>query len=255
MSEAEALADVLFGAGQGGTVVFTGAGVSTESGIPDFRGPSGLWAQNAPIGFRDYMRNPAMRREAWRRGLNTYAAIVAAEPNAAHSAIAEWWHAGLVVAVVTQNIDGLHQRAGLPDSAVIELHGNAHWVACLSCSARFDRPAIHERIQGGELEPACPRCGGILKSTTISFGQPLPAGAVLRAQQVHRAARLCLVVGSSLVVTPAANLPVETLATGGQVAILNHTPTHLDDRAVFVSRGSAAVVLGEVREVLTRARR
>jgi NAD-dependent deacetylase len=255
MNEADVLGELLAAAGQGGTVVFTGAGVSTESGIPDFRGPSGLWTQNAPIGFRDYLRDPAMRREAWRRGLNTYASIVAAEPNAAHAAIAEWWHAGLVTAVVTQNIDGLHQRAGLPDSAVIELHGNAHWVACLSCHARFDRPSIHQRIGAGELEPACSRCGGMLKSTTISFGQPLPTEAIRRAQQVHRAARLCLVVGSSLVVTPAASLPGETLAGGGQVAIVNHTPTHLDDEAVFVSRTSAAVLLGAVREVLTRAPR
>ncbi|HEY0583298.1 MAG TPA: Sir2 family NAD-dependent protein deacetylase, partial [Chloroflexota bacterium] len=125
---AERLAELLREAGSLGTVVFTGAGISTESGIPDFRSPGGIWTRYAPIEYADYLRDPEMRRESWRRGLHTYAAMADAQPNAAHLAIADWWRAGLVNGVVTQNIDGLHQQAGLPAEAVIELHGNAHWV-------------------------------------------------------------------------------------------------------------------------------
>jgi NAD-dependent deacetylase len=191
-----------------------------------------------------------MRREAWRRGLHTYVAIVEAEPNAAHLAIAAWWRDGLVSGVVTQNIDGLHQRAGLPAEAVVELHGSAHGVACLSCDARFDRPAIHARVLGGDEDPACSRCGGILKSTTISFGQPLPEHALAHAQWLHARARLCLVIGSSLAVYPAASLPQVTLDSGGRLAIVNATETHLDAFASLTSRRPAAVLVSEVQALL-----
>ena len=246
-SDAERLMDLLLQAGPAGTVVFTGAGVSTESGIPDFRGPDGLWRTFAPIGYRDFLSDPAARRESWQRGLQTYPAIEQAQPNAAHLAIAEWWRAGLVSGVVTQNIDGLHQRAGLPSSAVIELHGSAHGVACLSCEAWFERPVVHARVLAGEHEPACPDCGGILKTTTVSFGQMLPERAVAEAQRLHAAARLCLIVGSSLVVYPAAGLPELTLQSGGALAIVNTSETHLDPFASLVSREPAAVLLGQVR--------
>jgi NAD-dependent deacetylase len=249
-SDARALADLLAEAGARGTVVFTGAGVSTESGIPDFRSPGGLWTRYAPIDYRDYLRDPAMRRESWRRGLHTYTPIAEAQPNAAHLAIADWWRTGLVNGVVTQNIDGLHQRAGLPDDAVVELHGNAHRVSCLSCGMTFDRPAVHARVLAGEEDPACPGCGGILKSTTISFGQGLPEAAVAEATRLHATARLCLVIGSSLVVTPAAMLPEVTLQAGGQLAIVNMTPTHLDHLAVMAARQPAAVLLAEVQRLL-----
>jgi len=248
MSNADELARLLFEAGERGTVVFTGAGVSTESGIPDFRSPGGIWSRYAPIDYYDFLNDPEMRKESWRRGLEVYADMAEAQPNAAHSAIAEWWRAGLVRGVVTQNIDGLHQKAGLPDDAVIELHGNAHWVACLSCDARFPRPHVHARVRAGEAEPACPTCGGILKTTTISFGQPLPERAISEAEAWHARAQLCLIVGSSLVVTPAALLPEVTLRGGGQLAIVNATPTHLDHRAVLVAREPAAVLLGAARQ-------
>jgi NAD-dependent deacetylase len=250
VSEAERLAQLILEAGQRGTVVFTGAGVSTESGIPDFRGPSGLWTRFAPIDYRDFLRDPEMRRESWRRGLHTYAAIAAAEPNAAHLAIADWYARGLVSGVVTQNIDGLHQRAGLPSEAVVELHGNSHFVACLTCGARFERRFVHERVLAGEEDPPCPACGGILKATTISFGQPLPVKVMERAQQLHVQARLCLVIGSSLVVMPAALLPRLTLDAGGRLAIVNHTPTHLDDLAVLVAAESAAELLAQAQELM-----
>jgi NAD-dependent deacetylase len=251
VSDASRLAELLDLAGPYGTVVFTGAGVSTESGIPDFRSPGGIWSRYAPIDYSDYVRDPEMRRESWRRGMHTYPPLAAARPNAAHCAIAAWWDAGLLGGVVTQNIDGLHQKAGLPDEAVVELHGNAHSVGCLTCDVRVGRESVHARVLAGEEDPACPRCGGILKSTTISFGQALPAGAVARATQMHAEARMCLVVGSSLVVYPAATLPEVTLDAGGQLAIVNHTPTHLDHFATLVSRESAAVLLAETQRVIS----
>ncbi|MDQ6670184.1 MAG: Sir2 family NAD-dependent protein deacetylase [Chloroflexota bacterium] len=247
---ARRLADLLLEAGEAGTVVFTGAGVSTESGIPDFRSPGGLWTRYAPVDYRDYLRDPEMRRESWRRGMHTYPPIADAQPNAAHLAIAEWWRARLVSGVVTQNIDGLHQKAGLPQEAVVELHGNAHRVGCLSCGITFERPVIHARVLAGDADPNCPDCGGILKTTTVSFGQGLSVNAVAEARRLHASARLCLVTGSSLVVTPAAALPEVTLRAGGRLAILNLTPTHLDDLAVLVAREPAAVVLAEVRALV-----
>jgi NAD-dependent deacetylase len=209
-----------------------------------------MWTRYAPIDYADYLSSPAMRTESWRRGLHTYPPIAAAQPNAAHLAIAAWWRAGLVSGVVTQNIDGLHQKAGLPDEAVIELHGNAHWIGCLMCDARFERAVVHSRLTAGEEDPVCPECGGILKSTTISFGQALPAAAVAAAQHLHAIARLCLVVGSSLVVYPAATLPETTLDAGGDLAIVNYTPTHLDPFATLVSREPAGVLLGDAGEII-----
>jgi NAD-dependent deacetylase len=251
--DAQSLADLLLDVGLGGTVVFTGAGISTESGIPDFRSPGGLWTRYAPIDYADYLSDPAMRQESWRRGLHTYPPMAAAQPNAAHLAIATWFRAGLVTAVVTQNIDGLHQKAGVPDAGVIELHGNAHWINCLQCGARFDRPSVHARVEGGEADPACPDCGGMLKAATISFGQALPLEAIEAAQRLHAVARLCLVVGSSLVVYPAAALPRVTLDTGGELAIVNLTETHLDRFATLLSREPAAVLLAGARRLTAGA--
>jgi NAD-dependent deacetylase len=211
-----------------------------------------VWSRYAPIMYQDYLRDPEMRRESWRRGLESYVSIAAAVPNAAHLAIAEWFGRGLLNGVVTQNIDGLHQRAGLPASAVVELHGNAHGVECLRCGATVDRTAVHARVSAGEEEPACERCGGVLKTTTVSFGQPMPVEAVARAQALHAAARLCLVVGSSLVVYPAASLPEVTLEHGGRLAIVNQTETHLDELAVLVARAPAAVLLGETARLVAR---
>ncbi len=247
--DAERLAALLWDAGPRGTVVFTGAGVSTESGIPDFRSPGGIWSRYAPIQYHEYLRDPRKRRESWQRGLEAYADMAHARPNPAHLAIAKWWHDGLVNGVVTQNIDGLHQAAGLPDEAVVELHGNAHWVGCLTCPARFDRATVQGRVLAGEADPACPDCGGILKTTTVSFGQPMPEQAMIAAQHLHASARLCLVVGSSLVVYPAASLPEVTLDAGGKLAIVNQTETHLDALAALVARERAGVLLGMVQGV------
>jgi NAD-dependent deacetylase len=243
--ESARLAEIVLDAGPRGTVAFTGAGVSTESGIPDFRSPGGLWSRYAPIGYRAFLTDPAMRAESWRRGLHTYAAIVEARPNPAHLALADWWRLGLVAGVVTQNIDGLHQRAGLPDAAVVELHGTSHRVRCLGCGRLSPRAAIQQRVLAGEADPPCQACGGILKPTTISFGQPLEPAVVAAAERLLGRARLCLIVGSSLVVYPAAELPARTLEAGGSLAIVNATETHLDEWAVFVSRQPAGVLLGQ----------
>jgi len=251
VSDAARLADLLAAAGLSGTVVFTGAGVSTESGIPDFRSPGGIWSRYAPINYSDYLLDPEMRRESWQRGLHTYPPLAEALPNPAHVAIYDWWRTGLVSGVVTQNIDGLHQKSGLPESAVVELHGNAHWVACLECRVRYGRDAVHSRVRAGDADPVCLSCGGMLKSTTISFGQPLPEAAISLAQELHAAARLCLVVGSSLVVYPAASLPEMTLDAGGQLAIVNYTPTHLDHFATLVSRSAAGALLSETAALVS----
>lgn len=250
MSDAQRLADLLVDAGERGTVVFTGAGVSTESGIPDFRSPGGVWTRYAPIDYEDYLRSPALRRESWQRGMHTYPPIAAAEPNAAHVALAAFYAHGLLNGVVTQNIDGLHQKAGVPDPAVVELHGNAHWIVCLTCTARFDRASVHARVAAGEGDPGCPDCGGILKTATISFGQALPVEALAEAQRLHATARFCLVIGSSLVVYPAATLPEVTLDAGGRLGLVNFTETHLDHFADFVSRQPAAVLMAETQSVL-----
>jgi NAD-dependent protein deacetylase/lipoamidase len=252
--DAARLAELISDAGARGTVVFTGAGVSTESGIPDFRSPGGIWTRYAPIDYSDYLASSAMRRESWQRGLHTYPPMAAAEPNAAHTAIACFYELGLVNGVVTQNIDGLHQKAGVPGDVVVELHGNAHWIGCLSCEARFDRASIHARIASGDGDPSCLECGGILKSTTISFGQPLPVAAIDAAHGLHASARLCLVIGSSLVVYPAATLPEVTLDAGGRLAIVNFTETHLDHFAALVSRSAASAVLDETRHLLAGVR-
>ncbi|MDP8925126.1 MAG: Sir2 family NAD-dependent protein deacetylase [Chloroflexota bacterium] len=224
-------------------VAFTGAGVSTESGIPDFRSPGGVWDRHAPIDFRDFLASADARRETWRRGLHTYPVVAAAEPNAAHLALVELELSGKLSAVVTQNIDGLHQKAGHGPGRVIELHGNAHGVRCLDCEARYDRPAIHARVTAGEAEPDCAGCGGTLKPTTVSFGEGMPYDELRRAEQEALACDLMLVVGSSLVVFPAAAVPQRAVDAGARLAIVNATETPLDERADMVVRGRAAVVL------------
>jgi NAD-dependent protein deacetylase/lipoamidase len=232
-------------AGAARMVAFTGAGISTESGIPDFRSPGGVWDRNKPIDFRDFIANAEARRETWRRGLETFPVVVAAQPNAAHRALVDLERRGRLTAVVTQNIDGLHLRAGHDPDRVIELHGNSHGVRCLGCDAWFARPAIHDRVLAGETEPDCSACGGILKPTTVSFGQALPRDPLRRAEAAMRDCDLVLVVGSSLVVNPAASLPRVGLMAGAKLAILNATPTPLDTSAALVVKGQAAELLPE----------
>jgi NAD-dependent deacetylase len=224
-------------------VAFTGAGISTESGIPDFRSPGGVWDKNQPILFQDFLASSEARAETWRRGLQTYPVVAAAQPNGAHLALVELERRGQLTAIVTQNIDGLHHRAGHDPELIVELHGNAHGVRCLMCDMVSAREAVHARVLAGEAEPPCTDCGGILKPTTISFGEAMPRPAMVRAEKAMRQADLVLVVGSSLVVYPAAGLPVVGVQTGALLAIVNQTPTPLDSQATLVIQGRAGDVL------------
>jgi len=237
----EALADLI--AGSRRIVAFTGAGISTESGIPDFRSPGGIWDRYAPIQFADFLASAEARKETWRRGLQTYPVVAAADPNAGHLALVELERRGQLIGVVTQNIDGLHHRAGHEPDRVIELHGNAHGVRCLTCEMEATREVVHARVIAGEEEPPCVDCGGILKPTTVSFGEPMPRRPLARAEALMRQADLVLVVGSTLVVYPAAGLPEIGVRAGSKLAIVNMTPTPLDDLAAVVAHGKAGEIL------------
>jgi NAD-dependent deacetylase len=234
-------------------VAFTGAGVSTESGIPDFRSPGGVWARFDPREFtyQNFVGSREGRRRYWALGRVTYPVIRAAAPNAAHRALAELHRLGRLDCCITQNIDGLHQRSGLPDDTVIELHGNATRARCLDCGAPCSRDELHERLERGVEVPDCLACGGIVKPHTILFGEAMPADAVAEAQRRAGAADLLVVLGSSLVVCPAAYIPRQAKRAGARLAIVNLEPTPLDREADLVLRAGAgsvmAAVLDEVR--------
>jgi NAD-dependent deacetylase len=234
----------------GRVVVFTGAGVSTESGIPDFRSPTGLWGRYDPddFSFPNFMRSEESRRRYWAVGRELYTAIRAAEPNAAHRAIVHLERLGLLDCVITQNVDDLHQRAGMDPARVIELHGNATRVRCLQCDGRFPRDDIQARLLAGESVPACPGCGGTLKPLTVLFGEPMPSAAVERAEERSRAAGCFLVVGSSLGVYPAAYMPSYAKEAGASLVVVNLTPTRLDHVADVVLTGSAGPILTRLVE-------
>lgn len=217
-------------------VVFTGAGISTESGIPDFRSPGGVWSRMKPIYFQDFVSDPARRREAWERAFSGRAGWVGREPNAGHHAVARLVAQGKVSAVITQNVDNLHQDSGVPGDKVIELHGNASYAACLECGERHELAELKDRfLEAGEI-PYCRRCGGLVKTATISFGQAMPDGPMARAEAATRECDAFLVLGSSLVVYPAAGFPVLAKRNGAALAIVNREPTELDGFADLVLR-------------------
>ncbi len=226
-------------------VVFTGAGISTESGIPDFRSPGGIWTKNQPIQFQDFLASAEMRREAWRRKFNTEEIMQKAEPNKGHLAVAKLVRIGKVSSVITQNIDGLHQRAGVPDERVIELHGNATYAKCLDCGRRYELDAIREAFKKDETLPVCAYCTGIIKTATISFGQAMPEEAMREAQQETLSCDLFLAIGSSLVVYPAAGFPELAKRNGARLVIINRDPTGMDSIADLVIHQSIGQVLSE----------
>ena len=226
------LRDLLFKARK--VVVFTGAGISTESGIPDFRSPGGIWSKYKPIEFHDFLRSEEMRRESWRRKFKTDQVVSAAKPNNGHRAIALLNKNGLVSSVITQNIDGLHQLSGISDEQIIELHGNGTYAACLSCHKRIELKEVRQLFELDEQLPACEACGGIIKTATISFGQPMPEAELLRAEKETLACDVFFVIGSSLVVYPAAGLPIMAKRNGARLIILNREPTELDLHADLV---------------------
>ncbi len=229
-------------------VVLTGAGVSTESGIPDFRGPNGVWTRDpgaerlSNIGY--YLTDPEVRRRSWQMRLDHPAWD--ARPNAAHRALAKLEASGRLDLLVTQNIDGLHLAAGSSAERLVEIHGSIRDSICLSCGDRRPMGETLDRVRAGDPDPACGRCGGILKSATISFGQNLDPALLARAEAAASACDLFLAVGTSLTVYPVARLPDLALDAGARLVIVNAEPTPLDDRADAVLRGQAGDVLGEL---------
>lgn len=216
-------------------MVFTGAGVSTESGIPDFRGPDGLWTKLDPDDFHidRYMSSRRVRVMRWR--LHQQGELLGAgsqvKPNAAHLAIVDLWKAGRLSGCVTQNIDGLHQEAGLPDDLVSELHGNVRRTQCMSCPAHWPTTEVIRWVDAGQEEPRCPQCGGIVKTATVSFGQMLPEREILKARFFSALADGVLVIGSTLSVYPAADIPVAAARQGIPMVIVNLGPTEYDHLA------------------------
>ena len=230
--------------------VFTGAGISTESGIPDFRSPGGIWTKNQPIEFTDFLASEAMRREAWRRKVAIDRVMTQAVPNRGHRAVAELVRRGKVRDVITQNIDNLHQHSGVPAERVIELHGNGTYAACLSCGERYELAPLFAAFERDETLPICRVCEGIVKTATISFGQAMPEAAMHRAEEATLACDLFLAIGSSLVVYPAAGFPVMAKRNGAKLVILNREPTPLDRIADLVVAAEIGEALGEVVGVM-----
>ena len=234
-------------------IVFSGAGLSTESGIPDFRSPGGVWDRYNPedFYFQNFLASEAAREKYWQMATEMYEPIVRAQPNQAHLAIAELEKMGKLDCVITQNIDGLHFKAGNSQEKVIELHGTAIFVSCLSCKKRYDRHEIQERIRKGQKAPRCDSCGGLLKPATISFGQSMPEKETEEAYHRSSLCDLFIVVGSSLVVQPAASMPLMAKRNGAKLVIINRDPTPYDDLADLVVHGQAGptmeTILGHVK--------
>jgi len=235
-------------------VVFTGAGLSTESGIPDFRSPGGVWSRYNPadFDFQNFLAGEASREKYWQMATEMYASIREARPNPAHLAIYELDRLGKLEAVITQNIDGLHEKAGHGADKIIELHGTALHVSCLNCGKRYNRDEIQERIKQGIKAPACDDCQGPLKPATISFGQAMPERETQEAYRRSAASDLFIVIGSSLVVQPAASLPLAAKQGGAKLVIINRDSTPYDDLANLVIHGQAGrilpAILGRVEE-------
>jgi len=246
LEQLDQLAELLFERRSG--VAFTGAGISTESGIPDYRGPNGIWKQIKPTMFRDFISDPDIRLNHWKRRGERYHELAAKQPNDGHRALARLQRHGFLQEIITQNIDGLHQKAGSPPESVIELHGSAHHVRCLSCGRLFDAEPFDREFDGHE--PTCPVCGGMVKESTISFGQSLVADDLRRSLLVARGADVMLVVGSSLTVNPAAKVPREAVKAGAELAIINNQPTPLDDLASVVIRSQSGPSLAYLADRL-----
>ena len=232
-----------FIAGATRIVGFTGAGISTESGVPDFRSPDGVWARNRTVDFQEFVSSEAGRVEYWRQKAAAWPAMREAKPNAGHYAFVELQRQGRLLALVTQNIERLHQRSGLPADSVLELHGTTTEAVCLTCGDRITSDEACRRIEAGEPAPRCRACGGLLKPATISFGQAMPLDVMARAQEAAETCDLLLAVGSSLVVEPAASIPRVAKASGARLVIVNRDPTPLDGIADGVVRGEIGAVL------------
>jgi len=227
-----ALRDLIEGAQA--IVPFTGAGISTECGIPDFRSPGGLWTKNQPIPFDAFMASREMRDESWRRRFTMEEKFAAAKPGRGHRALASLYRAGKVPGLITQNIDNLHQASGITAADIVELHGNTTYAVCLDCAQRYELPWVREQFEAaGERAPDC-ACGGYIKTATVSFGQSMPVAAMERAEDLTRGSDLFLAIGSSLVVWPAAGFPLMAKRNGAALVIINREPTEMDELADLV---------------------
>lgn len=247
MSDAATLARMIDAATR--VMVFTGAGISTESGIPDFRSPGGVWSQMTPIYFQDFVSSAEKRREAWTRVFNRSAGWNGASPNSGHAAIAALVASGKVGAVVTQNVDNLHQDSGVPTDQVIEIHGNATYARCLNCGKRYEIEKLKSRWEAGE-DLTCIFCKGLIKTATISFGQAMPEAEMGHAAEEALLCDLCLVLGSSLVVYPAAGIPLEAKRNGAKLVIINREPTDQDAMADMVLHTEIGPLMSDVLELL-----
>jgi len=228
-------------------VVFTGAGVSTESGIPDFRSPGGIWSRFDPDDFtyQKFVSDPEARRKQWRMLVEGHLTTMA-EPNPAHYAIAELDRLGKLDCVITQNIDNLHQKAGLPAEKVFELHGNMQWAVCLGCGRRYPFEQIKLRLDRGEEIPDCEVCHGILKPSAVFFGEPLPYDVLTEASNRSSASDLFIVVGSTLVVYPAAYMPIYAIQAGAKLVIINLSSTPMDGEATALIRAKAGEAMPRI---------
>jgi len=246
MSKIDTASDVITQAKR--IVVFTGAGISTESGISDFRSPGGIWDRFDPNDFtyQKFLSGPEHREKYWAFSKSIWLPISQAEPNAGHYAIAELYHIGKLDCVITQNIDFLHQKSGIPEDRVIELHGTLKWVNCLQCGKRYPREEIQSRLEAGEGIPLCDDCGGIMKPATIAFGQPMPVKETHEAEVRSAACDLFLAIGSSLVVYPAAQMPIIAKESSAKLLIINLTPTPHDRYADLVINGKIGETMSEI---------
>jgi NAD-dependent deacetylase len=239
---------------QGGkNIVFTGAGISTESGIPDYRSQGGIWDKFRPVYFDEFMSAREAREEYWRRWKALYKGITRAEPNAGHAAIARLDQMGLLEALITQNVDGLHQEAGLTDKKIIELHGNTRRIRCMSCRNITATEEIQARLNSGDAAPEC-ECGGYLKPDTISFGQAMPVDAVEKATALSHTSDFFLVVGSTLLVQPAAHMPVYAKQNNAFLAIVNLSDTPCDNMCDVLIRDKAGDVLQRIVKEVENSR-
>lgn len=229
-------------------VFFTGAGISTESGVPDFRSPGGVWTKYQPVLFQDFMASEAARVQHWQLKKATYELFKTVKPNLGHSAICDFERRGQLLGLITQNIDGLHKIAGTSDEKLVELHGTDRKVTCLKCGKVFQPADVYEAWNERLPTPKCDSCGGYLKSANVSFGQSMPVEAMRRAQAWSEAAEIFIVVGSSLQVQPAASFPVIAKRSGALLAIVNRDPTPLDDLADFVHNGAIGEFFEQLRQ-------
>jgi len=224
-------------------VPFTGAGISTECGIPDFRSPGGIWTRMRPIDFSDFLASQEARDESWRRRFAMQDQFGGARPGRGHQALASLYRAGKSPGVVTQNIDNLHQASGIASEHVVELHGNTTYATCLDCAARYELPWVKRFFDASGRAPSCTSCGGHIKTATVSFGQAMPEREMQRAEELTRSADLFIAIGSSLVVWPAAGFPLMAKRNGASLVIINRDPTEFDGIADLVVRHDIGEVL------------